>query len=186
MKSSLEFNLRRVVLLLLCALVIAGCATTPEGKPVTEPASSVEDEPSVTAPGEPGEAVPTEPEVAKEVLKRDVFIYRNDENLLHVYPGMKRKMVHKIMSGYRTNTWQNPCWTEKRIGQNGQIYEVEFYIVRKPTRTRPMGLRVMMPVIYDQADRVDTISRYRLKKLRVRTHLVTKNRSGCPIPVRHR
>ncbi len=174
------FSLRQIVLLLLFALVLTGCATAPEGKPVTKP------EPSATESGEPTEAEPTEPEIAEEQLTRDAFIYRNDERMLRVYPGMRRKTVRKILSGYRSGKWRNPCWTEKRIGRNGQIIEVEFYLVRKPTRTRPMGLRVMMPVIYDKENRVDSISRYRLKKLRTRTHLVTKNRSGCPIPVRRR
>jgi len=178
LKNSLVFNLRWIVLSFLCALVFAGCTTTPEGKPVMESAPSVEGEFPLT------EAA--EPEIKQELLTRDTFIYRNDERMLHVYAGMKRTTVHKIMSGYRTEKWQNPCWTEKRIDRNGRIIEVEFYIVRKPTRTRPMGLRVMMPIIYDKANRVDSISRYRLKKLRAQTHLVTKNRSGCPVPVRSR
>lgn len=183
MKSLCVINLRQVALLILGALIFAGCATPPEGESVTKTAPSVEGEPSIT---EQGGILDVEPASEQEVLSRDAFIYRNDERLLHVYPGMRRKTVHKIMAGYRTGKWHNPCWTEKRIGRNGQIYEIEYYIVRKPTRSRPMGLRVMMPIIYDKADRVDTISRYRLKKLRTHTHLVTKNRSGCPIPVRRR
>ncbi len=157
----------------------------PDGKPVSGPAPAVEGEPSETEADVTGE-MPREPEIAEEVLSRDAFIYRNDERLLHVYPGMGKKAVRRIMSGYRTRQWRNPCWTEKRIGRNGRVHEIEFYIVRKLTRTRPMGLRVMMPIIYDTAGRVDAISRYRLKKLRKRTHLVTKSRSGCPVTVRPR
>jgi hypothetical protein len=171
----------------ILALALTGCATPPPAgvpRAVQEPAETAvspeKAEPEVT-PGEPAAAPSPEPDVAApvpETLTREQFIARNDEKLLWVFEGMERAAVRKIMGDAHAPGLRNPCWTEKRVSAKGVVYEIEFYLNRMPTRSRPLGTRTLQPVIYIR-DRVEAISRYQYKKLLNETHLVERDRSGC-------
>lgn len=113
-----------------------------------------------------------------QFLSRKDFIYQNDESLIYIYPGMTRKMVHALLGRYRASGWVNPCLSERRVDEQGRQYLIEFYLHRIPTRTRPIGPRTMMPVIYRKG-RVDSISRYRYKKLRKHSRMVSHSPQRC-------
>ena len=83
-----------------------------------------------------------------------------------------------IMSDYRAGDWVNPCKHEKRMDNNGKVYDIDFYLSRRPVQSRPFNERLMTPVIL-RDDRVFAIGQYSLKKLRATSHVVHSTSIGC-------
>jgi hypothetical protein len=124
------------------------------------------------------EAMPAARGSRQLTLSQERFLERNENSLLRVYVDMSKTNVLSIMSEYRAGNWVNPCKEEKLMDNNGRIYEVIFYLSRRPVQSRPLGERLMTPVIF-RDDRVYAIGRYSLKKLRSNSHIVEATSSGC-------
>lgn len=106
------------------------------------------------------------------------FIEANEENLLFVFVSMPKKRVTSVLNAYRAPGWSNPCKEERRVDKDGEIYEIYFYLTRKPSPPRRTGERVMTPIVFANG-RVASIGRYALKKLRARTRLVGQKMASC-------
>ena len=111
-------------------------------------------------------------------VTQERFLDRNENSLLRVYVDMSKAEVMSIMSDYRAGDWVNPCKQEKLMDSNGKIYDVVFYLSRRPVQSRPFNERLMTPVIL-RDDRVFAIGRYSLKKLRATSHVVHSTSIGC-------
>lgn len=111
-------------------------------------------------------------------VTQERFIERNENSLLRVYIDMSKAEVISIMSNYRSGEWVNPCKQEKLMDNNGKVYDVVFYLSRKPVQSRPFNERLMTPVIL-RDDRVYAIGRYSLKKLRATSRIVNSTSIGC-------
>ncbi len=106
------------------------------------------------------------------------FLERNENSLLRVYIDMSKTEVMSIMSDHRAGDWVNPCKQEQLMDKNGQVYDVIFYLSRRPVQLRPFNERLMTPVIL-RDNRVYAIGRYSLKKLRASSRLVSSTSIGC-------
>jgi hypothetical protein len=183
---------------MLALLWLAGCATAPVPKSDL-PAKA---EPSAPAPSAPAPSAPAVEELATaapipevppivptelpesqhplqaKMLSVDDFVDRNDENLLRVYSGMSRVAVERIMGHYRTDSWSNPYKRQQIAVRDGRVYEVLFYVTRKPRAGNQVNEGVMTPVIFEH-ERVTAIGRYPLKKLR-RTACQARGEAACP------
>ena len=115
---------------------------------------------------------------ARRFMNSKRFIEANEENLLFVFVSMSKKRVTSVLNAYRAPVWSNPCKEERRVDDDGQVYEVYFYLTRKPSPPRRTGERIMTPIIFANG-RVASIGRYGLKKLRAQTRLVEKTTSSC-------
>ena len=91
---------------------------------------------------------------------------------------MSKAEVMSIMSDYRAGDWVNPCKQERLMDNKGAVYDVVFYLSRRPVQSRPFNERLMTPVIL-RDDRVYAIGRYSLKKLRAISHVVNSASAGC-------
>ena len=111
-------------------------------------------------------------------VTQERFLDRNENSLLRVYVDMSKAEVMTIMSDYRAGDWVNPCKHEKRMDNNGKVYDIDFYLSRRPVQSRPFNERLMTPVIL-RDDRVFAIGRYSLKKLRATSHVVHSTSIGC-------
>ncbi len=111
-------------------------------------------------------------------VTQERFIERNENSLLRVYIDMSKAEIKSIMSESRAGDWVNPCKQERLMDNNGKIYDVVFYLSRKPVQSRPFNERLMTPVIL-RDDRVYAIGRYSLKKLRATSRLVNSASMGC-------
>lgn len=111
-------------------------------------------------------------------LTQERFIERNENSLLRVYIDMPKAEVMSIMSDYRAGDWVNPCKQERLMDSSGKVYEVVFYLSRRPVQSRPFNERLMTPVIL-RDNRVYAIGRYSLKKLRATSHQVDSAAIGC-------
>ena len=111
-------------------------------------------------------------------VSQERFLDRNENSLLRVYVDMSKAEVMTIMSHYRAGDWVNPCKQEKRMDDSGKVYDVVFYLSRRPVNSRPFNERLMTPVIL-RDNRVYAIGRYSLKKLRAASHVVNSTTIGC-------
>lgn len=111
-------------------------------------------------------------------VTQERFLERNENSLLRVYVDMPKSEVMSIMNDYRAGDWINPCKQERLIDGNGRIYDVIFYLSRRPLQLRKFNERLMTPVIL-RDDRVYAIGRYGLKKLRATSRLVNSVSHGC-------
>ena len=182
---------RCCVTLLLGALVSA-CATAPRLEsvpaPSTAPAVESADEapatvalPGAAPPPAPLVPIPMPPSSAvgpAQMLNIEDFIERNDENLLHIYVGMSRVTVDRIMGSYRTGAHANPYKRQLIAGSGGQVHEVLFYLTRKPRTGQRITESVLTPVVVAD-ERVTAIGRYPLKKLR-RAACQARGETNCP------
>lgn len=78
---------------------------------------------------------------------------------MHVFVGMYRKTVDKIMGSER-----KPYRRKTINGSDGYIYEVIFYLTREPRQGRMINDRMLTPVIFKQG-KVAAMGNYQLKKL---------------------
>ena len=111
-------------------------------------------------------------------VSQELFLERNENNLLRVYVDMNKPRVLAIMSDHSAGGWVNPCKEERLVDSRGNVYEVMFYLARRPSKFRPLNEHLMTPVVFLN-DRVYTIGRYGLKKLRANSQLADRQVHGC-------
>jgi hypothetical protein len=121
---------------------------------------------------------PAGKDVKPLTVSQELFLERNENNLLRVYVDMDKARVLSIMSDHRAGGWANPCKEERLVDSGGKVYEVVFYLARRPSKFRPLNERLMTPVVFLN-DRVHTIGRYGLKKLRANSQLADGHYYGC-------
>jgi hypothetical protein len=98
-------------------------------------------------------------------LTRAQFVAFNDERLLDVYPGMARRDVERhLWIAYEGKPW-NPFKRETIRDHGGKRYDVVFYLTREPVPGKAITETQLTPVVFD-GDRVHSVGRYPLKKLR--------------------
>lgn len=173
--------------------LLAGCASLPEPQapPAREPVSParaderVAPAPVVTRPASPAperasgrEPLAAQPETVKTMSRAD-FVARNDDNLVEVYVGMSRVSVERLMGNGLIGGWLNPTKRETVAGGRGAEYEVLFYLAREPAPGRAITDNLLTPVILHD-DKVVSIGRYPLKKLRRTGCLSRGGPAACP------
>jgi hypothetical protein len=146
---------------------LVGCANIAPVAPVTAPdARPLPDTASVTKPAESVPAPAVEPEaVPVTQLSLREFIERNDERLLHVFVGMSRQGVDRLMNGQRSGLYTNPFRQQSISLGDGRRFDVLYYLTREPHAGKGITETMLTPVIF-RNDRIVAIGRYPLKKLR--------------------
>ena len=111
-------------------------------------------------------------------VNQELFLERNENNLLRVYVDMNKPRGLAIMSDHSVGGWVNPCKEERLVDSRGNEYEVMFYLARRPGKFRALNEHLMTPVVFLN-DRVYTTGRYGLKKLRASAQLTDRQVHGC-------
>lgn len=160
------------------ALWLSACATPPpaeEAAPVPESPGvmAAPDMPKVSRPPSPVAPAPVPPASvtppgsgapATSILPTyKLYVARNDENLLEVFPGMARTELLRVMQSSDAR-WHNPYRHEALLDRAGAAYEVLYYLTRDP-EGKPVQPRHLTPVIVKDGV-VVAIGSYRLKKLK--------------------
>jgi hypothetical protein len=98
-------------------------------------------------------------------MSRTQFIALNDERLLDVFPGMKRRDVERHMwVAHEGKAW-NPYKRETIKHSDGTRFDVLFYLTREPSPGKGVNENYLTPVIF-QGEVVHAVGKYPLKKLR--------------------